>query len=165
MLIIKYRHLSKKLIKTKAIFYFVSPLEYELSSFVHDIEAKLPLDIWPRAKKELIKKWCVYEKPTAMDTIQTVLLIFCLLSNSVRTKPTSLHIKHINPSQRIQIKFNQTIKYPILINKSPRLTYEENVALFLQNDPDISLQITKLDYTKNNLAHFPNKLLSLVLPN
>ncbi|RNA10943.1 hypothetical protein BpHYR1_022574 [Brachionus plicatilis] len=62
--------------------------------------------------------------------------------NSVRTKPTSLHIKHINPNQRIQIKFNQTIKYPILINKSPRLTYEENVALFLQNDPDISLQIT-----------------------
>ncbi|RNA21092.1 toll [Brachionus plicatilis] len=105
------------------------------------------------------------EKSRAMDIVQTVFFIFCLLSNSVRTKPTSLHIKHINPSQQIQIKFNQTIKYPILINKSPRLTYEENVALFLQNDPDISLQITKLDYTKNNLAHFPNKLLSLVLPN
>lgn len=100
-----------------------------------------------------------------MNSLKTILFIFCLVKDTVICKPSSLQIKYIYSSQRIQIELNQTIKFPILISKIPRLSYEENVAFFLQNDHELDSHTTKLDYGNNNLAHFPKKLLSLVLPN
>lgn len=101
----------------------------------------------------------------SFDYFMIVLIFFWLVIDQVIPAPTSIQIKYIYPSQRIQIEFNQTIKYPLLINKSSRLTYEESLAHFLQSDPNLTSNITRLSFSMNNLGHFPNKLLSLVLAN
>lgn len=100
-----------------------------------------------------------------MNFIKLVLIFFWFVKDTVIPAPTSIQIKYVYPSQRIQIEFNQTIKYPVLINKSSRLTYEESLAYFFHSDLKLASHITTLSYSGNSLGHFPNKLLSLVLAN
>ncbi|CAF0749119.1 unnamed protein product [Brachionus calyciflorus] len=97
-----------------------------------------------------------------------ILYLFCFINWSLMVElfePTSLNLKYLYPNDQIKIEFNQTIKYPILLKKNPKLTYEENLDVFFKNDQKLNYHVTKIIQIDNEITHFPNKMLSNILPN